>query len=77
MIAVSLKEKSISVTRKTVIVRSYKAFESESYDEVLSKVPFHVAQMFEDVDDIYWVHELLLKQVIDEHAPIKEKVPLG
>ncbi|XP_060075891.1 uncharacterized protein LOC132555559 [Ylistrum balloti] len=29
--------------------------------------------LFEDVDDIYWAHEKLFMEVIDEHAPIKEK----
>ena len=29
--------------------------------------------MFHDLDDIYWAHETLLLDIIDEHAPIREK----
>ena len=29
--------------------------------------------MFDDVDDIYWAHEVLLTDLLNEHAPIKEK----
>ena len=34
-----------------------------------------MVHIFDDVDDIYWAHETLLRQVVDEHAPLKEKVP--
>ena len=30
---------------------------------------------FDDIDDIYCAHELLLRQVVDEHAPIQQKCP--
>ena len=29
--------------------------------------------VFDDVDDIYWAHEILLTDVLNEHAPIKDK----
>ena len=36
-------------------------------------IPFDVAYVFDDMDDIYWAHEVLLTDVLNEHAPIKEK----
>lgn len=41
----------------------------------ISPTPFYVAHIFDDVDDTYWAHELLLKQVVDEYAPMKKKFP--
>ena len=37
-------------------------------------MPFHAAFVFEDVVSIYWVHEVLLNDVIKDHvAPVKER----
>ena len=38
----------------------------------LFQVSFHAVFVFDDVDDIYWAHELLLADDISEHAPIKK-----
>ena len=40
----------------------------------IGQVPFHAAYVFGDVDDIYWAHEWLLNEVINIHAPVKERV---
>ena len=53
--------------------RSFKNFEPEVFNEDISRVPFHAAFVFDDVDDIYWAHEVLLNDVIKEHAPVKER----
>ena len=37
-------------------------------------MPFHAAYVFDDVDDIYWAHEWLLNDVINLHAPVKERI---
>ena len=75
MIWVSLKESCNPIEKKKVTFRSYKNFSEAELNADLSRVPFHVAHIFDDIDDIYWAHETLLRQVIDEHAPLKEKVP--
>ena len=36
-------------------------------------MPFHAAYVFDDVDYIYWAHEWLMNNIINEHAPVKEK----
>ena len=35
---------------------------------------FHAAYVFDDVDDIYWAHERMLTEVINEYAPVKEPI---
>ena len=56
---------------------SFTNFEPEAFNEDISRVPFHkgeaVAFIFDDVDGIYWAHELLLNDVIKDHAPMKER----
>ena len=54
--------------------RSFKHFDAALFSTDVSKIPFHAALVFDDVEDIYWAHERLLAGVIDEHAPIKERV---
>ena len=34
---------------------------------------FHISYVFDDPDDVYWAHEYLFKEVIDEHVPMKER----
>lgn len=75
MIATSLKESCKLANKKKVTFRSYKNFNAAEFNEELSQVPFHVAHIFDDVDDIYWAYEMLLRQVVDEQAPLKEKIP--
>lgn len=43
-------------------------FNGKDFDDDVSQVPFHAAFVFEDVDDIYWVHEWLLNDIINQHA---------
>ena len=73
MIAASLRESCNKTEKKKVTFRSYKNFDEAQLNNDLSRVPFQVAHTFVDVDDIYWAHELLLREVIEEHAPTKEK----
>ena len=51
MIATSLKESCNPL--KKVIFRSFKTFNEAELNDELSQVPFHVAKIFDDVDDIY------------------------
>ena len=53
--------------------RSLKNFDESSFCKDLSQVPFHAAYIFEDMDDISWMHEKLLLDVINDHAPFKTK----
>ena len=43
----------------------------------LSVAPFHVSEIFDDVDDAYWMCSTLLQEIVNEHAPIKQKTIKG
>ena len=38
----------------------------------MEQTPFHIATMFDDIDDFVWAWNLLLSGVCDKHAPPKE-----
>ena len=58
---------------KTINYRSYKQFNPENFRKDLQYVPFSVCDSFENPDDIQWAHNLLIKEILDEHAPMKSK----
>ena len=37
-------------------------------------MPFSLAYIFDDPDDVYWCWEKLFSQVLDEHAPIRKVI---
>jgi hypothetical protein len=56
---------------ESIFCRSFKRFDSEQFLDDLGRVPFHVAHVFDDIDDVYSI-ERLLTEVIDEHIiPLK------
>ena len=57
----------------TIYYRSYKNFNDQSYVNDISMAPFHVADIFDDVDDVAWFTSALISDVIDSHAPIRSK----
>ncbi len=40
----------------------------------MSLVPFHVAEIFDSVDGSYWFCNSLILDVIDRHAPTKQRI---
>ena len=53
--------------------RSYKSFNEPSFKNDISQIPRQVCEVFEDIDDQYWAFNYMYKEVLDEHAPIKER----
>ena len=53
--------------------RSYKHFSESEFLRDLETIPFHVADVFSDIDDYYWAFDCLLRDIIDTHAPVKKK----
>ena len=43
----------------------------------LSLIPFDIIEIFDDVDDTYWIWNELIMQIVNEHAPIKIKTIKG
>jgi hypothetical protein len=53
--------------------RSYKHFNQEEFLNDVSHIPFQVMDIFNDIDDSYWAFDILIKDVIDAHIPLKKK----
>ena len=73
MISCVIKGAAPPPNKRKIQCRSYRHFDEEDFSEAVGVIPFDVAYVFDDVDDIYWAHEVLLTDVLNEHAPIKEK----
>ena len=53
--------------------RSFKNLDETALLRHIENAPLHVADIFDDIDDVCWAHEKLLSEVIDEHIPVKER----
>ena len=51
-----------------------KFFDGTVFGEDVGWIPFQAAYVFDDIDDVYWAHEWLLTDIINEHAPVKERM---
>ena len=61
---------SIFVKRK-IVCRSMKHFYDKSFQKDLYNVPFHVCNIFDDIDDMCWAQNNLFTSVLNEHATLK------
>ena len=59
--------------KRKLVYRSMKHFCDDLFQNDLENVPFHVCNIFEDIDDIYWAQNNLFMSVLNEHAPLKVK----
>ena len=53
--------------------RSFQGFDREVFLQDLQRVPWHVPHVFDDINDVYWAHDSLFHEVINEHVPLKLK----
>ena len=58
-------------------LRSLKNFDQDLFLHNLHNVPFHVIEVFDDIDDKQYVLELLYLDILNGHAPIKQEHILG
>ena len=54
--------------------RSYKRFTDADFLYDMSIAPYHVAEIFNDINDTAWHTNSLVSSIIDVHAPIKTKI---
>ena len=66
-----LRNKAKIHRSKTISFRSYKNFDAEVFKEQLSVAPWHVGEIFSEVDDKVYYWQLLMKGIVDEHTPMK------
>ncbi len=57
--------------------RSYKHFDQNSFVNDISFIPYHVVEIFDDIDDCYWLWNELTMQIVNKHAPLKSKTIKG
>lgn len=61
------------IGKRTFTYRSFKGFDEGEFLRDLKSAPFHVAEMFDELDDRMDFHNSLFKKIADSHAPIKTK----
>ena len=66
-----MKERLVKFKTKVVNFRSCKNLDEQVFRDHLASAPWHVAEVFDDVDDQSEFFSLLLKEVVDEHMPWK------
>ena len=59
--------------RRKITYRSMKNFQEDAFRADCDNIPFHVSNIFDDIDDIYWAHNQMFLSVLNEHAPLKTK----
>ena len=62
---------------RSITYRSYKHFDIDAYTNDLQNAPFNVSDIFDEIDDKIWYHNMMLRSVIDSHAPLKIKNTKG
>lgn len=66
-----LKDKVRPNKSKIIIFRSNKGFNAEEFNEHLLTAPWHVGEIFNEVDDQAHFWDTLMKNIVDEHLPVK------
>ena len=57
---------------KCITVRDYKKLDLEAFRHDLATVPFYVASVFDDADDVQWAWQNLFDNICNHHAPWKQ-----
>ena len=67
-----LKDKMLSHRPKVITFRSYKNFDECLFKESLSMAPWHVGEIFDEIDDPAYYWSTLLRNVVDDQLPLKK-----
>ncbi len=55
------------------IYRSLKSFNETDFVLDVSRMPFHISSIFDDVGDQYLTRKWLFTEILNEHAPLKAR----
>ena len=61
-----------SIYMKSICFRSMKNFSQEQFLRDLHSAPFHIIDLFDDVEDKIHAFESLYLDILNEHAPLKQ-----
>ena len=70
-IGAATKKYAPTAEPRKIIYRSYKKFNDLQFIDDVFSTPFHVAKIFDDVDDASWFTSSLLNDIIDYHVKLK------
>ena len=73
MISCIFRQRVPVTTQKYINYRSFKNLDEDKLKSDLENVPYHVAHVFQDIDDVYWAHEKMVNDIVNEHIPVKQK----
>ena len=72
LIYATLRLKNKRPPPRVIKIRNYKKMDLKSFKFDLENAPFHVAETFEDTDDILGAWQSLFNDICDNHVPWKE-----
>ena len=58
---------------RSIVYRLYKSSSEDKFKTDTEKIPFHVCEIFDDINDVTWFHNQLFLNVTKEHAPQKQR----
>ena len=64
IISVAIKGDAPPPKHRKIKYRSFKNVDEDAFSEAVGAAPFEVAYVFDDVDDIYWAHEVLFTDLL-------------
>ena len=67
-----MKERVLKSKTKVVTFKSCKNIDKHALKVDIARAPWHVTEVFDDIDDQSEFFSLLLKDIIDEHMPLKK-----
>ncbi|KXJ08855.1 hypothetical protein AC249_AIPGENE14729 [Exaiptasia diaphana] len=67
----TLKLKTPKEKPRYITARNYKTYNSKNFNNDIDNVPFHITEIFDEIDDKLNAYNLLFTQVLDVHAPVK------
>ena len=67
-----LKTTAMRLRSRKIQLRSLKNFDQDLFLRDLHNVPFHVMEVFDDIDDKQYVFESLCLDILNRHAPQKQ-----
>ena len=66
-----LNIKAPRMPAKIVTYRNFKLYNEDSYAKDIASIPTTACDIFDDPSDNYWLFQTLLRNIMDEHAPLK------
>ena len=71
LVYITLKLKKERSKPVYITTRSYKHYKADAFNDDVSKAPWSIVDIFDDVEDKLHVFNSLFSSILDQHAPIK------